>query len=245
MSKKRRIFTAEFKTKLVLEVLKNESTLNEIASKNNITPKNLQNWKKIFLENAAVAMEPAKVVKEYKDEITKLQAKVNDYTKVVGKITLEKEWLEGKLVGLDLLSKKKLVDSSINSKPIISVSNQCRLLKLSRSSLYYKPSINEKEISIKDKINEIYKEIPIYGELKVHQQLLEDGYNVSLNTVSKYRKQMNLKAILAVKPINTTIANKQHKKRSYKLKGLDITRANQVWNTDITYRNKGSLCQKA
>ena len=45
-------------------------------------------------------MEPAKVVKEYKEEITKLQAKVNDYTKVVGKITLEKEWLEGKLEGL-------------------------------------------------------------------------------------------------------------------------------------------------
>ena len=50
MSKKRRIFTAEFKTKLVLEVIKNESTLSEIASRNNITPKNLQNWKKIFLD---------------------------------------------------------------------------------------------------------------------------------------------------------------------------------------------------
>ena len=91
MSKKRRIFTTEFKTKLVLEVLKNESTLNEIASKNNITPSNLQNWKKIFLENAEVVMEPAKVVKEYKEEITKLQTEINDYAKVVGKITLEKE----------------------------------------------------------------------------------------------------------------------------------------------------------
>ena len=34
----------------LLEVIKNESTLNEIASKNNVTPKNLQNWKKIFLD---------------------------------------------------------------------------------------------------------------------------------------------------------------------------------------------------
>ncbi len=219
-------------------------TLNEIASKNNITPKNLQNWKKIFLENAEVAMEPAKVVKEYKEEITVLQAKINNYTKIVGKITLEKEWLEGKLVGLDLLSRKKLVDNSHskysndskeNSKPIISIFNQCKLLKLNRSSLYYKPSINKKKTSIKNKINDIYKEIPIYGELKVHRQLLEDGYKVSLNTVSKYRKQMNLKAILAVKPINTTIPNKQHKKWSYKLRGLEIIRANQVWSTDITY----------
>jgi len=251
MSKKRRVFTAEFKTKLVLEVLKNENTLNEIASKNNITPKNLQNWKKIFLENAEVAMEPAKVVKEYKEEIINLQSKIEDYVKVVGKVTMEKEWLEGKLRGLDLLSKKKLIDShktkdsNKEPKPTISISSQCKLLKLSKSSLYYKPSINKKKMFIKDKINDIYKEIPIYGELKVHRQLLEDGYNVSLNTVSKYRKEMNLKAILAVKPINTTTPNKQHKKWSYKLKGLDIVRANQVWSTDITYRNKGNLCLKA
>ena len=51
MSRKRTTYTAEFKTRLVLEVLKEESTLVEIASKNKITPKNLQNWKKIFLEN--------------------------------------------------------------------------------------------------------------------------------------------------------------------------------------------------
>jgi putative transposase len=35
-----------------------------IASANGINPKNLQNWKKLFLENAEVAMEPAKAVKE-------------------------------------------------------------------------------------------------------------------------------------------------------------------------------------
>ena len=40
---------------------------------NNITPKNLQNWRKTFLENAEIAMEPAKAVKEYKDEIEELQ----------------------------------------------------------------------------------------------------------------------------------------------------------------------------
>jgi len=62
MSRKRTVYSAEFKTKLVLEVLKEDKTLNEIASANNINPKNLQNWKKIFLENAEVAMEPAKAV---------------------------------------------------------------------------------------------------------------------------------------------------------------------------------------
>jgi len=90
MSTKRRVFIVEFKTKLVLEVLKNDKTLNEIA------PKNLQNWKKIFLENAEMAMEPAKTIKEYKDENIKLQSKIDDYAKIVGKMTIEKEWLGGK-----------------------------------------------------------------------------------------------------------------------------------------------------
>jgi len=51
MSRKRTVYTAEFKTRLVLEVIKEEKTLVEIASANKITPKNLQNWKKVFLEN--------------------------------------------------------------------------------------------------------------------------------------------------------------------------------------------------
>ena len=58
MSRKRTVYTAEYKTRLVLEVLKEDKTLAEIASANKITPLNLQNWKKIFLANAELAMEP-------------------------------------------------------------------------------------------------------------------------------------------------------------------------------------------
>ena len=53
----------------MLELLQNESTLAEIASKHNILPQNLVNWKKTFLANAEIAMEPSKAVKEYKEEL--------------------------------------------------------------------------------------------------------------------------------------------------------------------------------
>ncbi|WP_221897208.1 DDE-type integrase/transposase/recombinase [Bathymodiolus japonicus methanotrophic gill symbiont] len=46
---------------------------------------------------------------------------------------------------------------------------------------------------------------------------------------------MGLKAVLAVKQVNTTIPIKEHKKYTYKLRDLDISHANQVWSTDITY----------
>ena len=232
MSRKKTIYSIELKTKLVLEVLKAEKTLNEIASANNIIPKNLQNWKATFLANAELAMEPSKAVKEYKDENKELKSKIDEYARVVGKITVERDWLEGKLKGLDLSDKQALVETKPKT---ISLSKQTKLLDICRSAFYYTPVVNEKKNAIKREIENIFEEIPIYGEKKVHQQLLENGFNVSLNTVSKYRKELGLRAVLAVKPISTTMADIQHPKHSYKLKGLDINRANQVWSTDITY----------
>ena len=73
MSKKRTTYSSAFKTKLVLELLQNADTLAEIASKHNILPQNLVNWKKAFLANAEIAMEPSKAVKEYKKYTYKLR----------------------------------------------------------------------------------------------------------------------------------------------------------------------------
>ena len=232
MSRKKTNYSTELKTKLVLEVLKGEKTLNEIASANNIIPKNLQNWKATFLANAELAMEPSKAVKEYKDENRELHAKIDEYARVVGKITVERDWLQGKLISLDLSTKQKLVEVQADK---ISLLKQTKLLEISRGHFYATPVVNEKKIAIKKQIENIFEEIPIYGEKKVHQQLLEDGFSVSLNTVSKYRKELGFRAILAVKPISMTMADVQHPKHSYKLRGLDINRANQVWSTDITY----------
>ena len=197
------------------------------------------NWKKIFLENAQMAMEPSKAIKEYKDEATRLQLQLDEYAKVVGKLTVERDWAVGKLKSLDSSSKKELIEPKLK---IISVLQQCVLLDLNRSSLYYEPTLNQKVKDIKLHIQKVFEDIPIYGYLKVHQQLLEDGYEVSATTVQKYRRELGLRAILAVRRPNTSWADKQHPKHSYKLRGLEITHANQVWSTDITYiKIKGGM----
>jgi len=132
---------------------------------------------------------------------------------------------------------KQLVDlkPTTPKSSSISISHQCQLLDISRSGLYYKPRINHAKQTIKSHITKVFEQIPIYGEKKVHQQLLEDGVKVSLNTVARYRQELGLQAVLAVKQVNTTIPIKEHKKYSYKLRGLDISHANHVWSTDITY----------
>ena len=229
---------------MVLEVLQNEDTLNAIASKNNITPKNLQNWKKVFLENAEIAMEPARAVQEYKTRIVELEAKNDEYAKVVGQLTVEKDWAVGKLKSLDLSNKKEMIDKSEHKT--ISVVKQCKLIEFNRSNLFYIPRVKPVKKSIEDEIVKIFEDIPCYGYLKVHQELLERGHSVCVNTVREYRKQLGLRAVLAVRPPNTTLANKQHPKHSYKIRGLDIVRANQVWSTDITYiKIKGGMVYMA
>jgi putative transposase len=219
MSKKRTTYSSAFKTKLVLELLQNESTLAEIA------------------------MEPSKAVKEYKEELIKSQEQNERLTALVGKVTVEKEWLAlcsvpprgvKKLVSLGLSNRKQLV----NLKPStasLSINHQYQLLGINRSSLYYKPRVNHAKQTIKNHITKVFEQIPIYGEKKVHRQLLEDGIKVSLNTVERYRQELGLKAVLAVKQVNTTIPIKEHKKHTYKLRGLNISHANHVWSTDITY----------
>ncbi len=239
MSKKRTTYSAEFKSRLVLELLENEKTIAEIANENNITPKNLQNWKKIFLDNAVIAMEPAKAVKEYKQELIAVQEENETLTKIVGKMTVEKEWLEKKLKSLGLSDKKQLIEPKLEK---ISVSQQCNLLRLNRSSFYYTAKVNKKKEDIKNQISEVFEKTPIYGAKKVHQQLLENGANVCLNSVATYRQELGLKAVLAVKQVTMTMPNKQHKKYSYKLRGLDISHADHVWSTDITYiKIKGGM----
>jgi putative transposase len=228
----------------VLELLQNESTLVEIVAKHNILPQNLVNWKKTFLANAEITMESStlKQLKSTRRSLLNHKSKMSSLTALVGKVTVEKEWLAlcsvpprgvKKLKSLGSSELKQLVDLK-PSPASISINHQCQLLGINRSGLYYQPRVNYAKQTIKNHITKVFEQIPIYGEKKVHQQLLEDGIKVSLNTVARYRQELSLQAVLAVKQVNTTIPIKEHKKYSYKLRGLNISHANQVWSTDIT-----------
>jgi putative transposase len=153
MSKKRKSYSAEFKVKLVLEVLEGIDTVNEIASKYEVQPLNLRNWKKHFLENMSLAFDKSSVVKEYKEEIEELQKDNDTLARKVGNLTIEKDFLEGKLVSLASSNKRKeLIDTKLK----ISLNKQCALLKVNKSSFYYepkKPFSTSKEISLLDAIN--------------------------------------------------------------------------------------------
>ena len=99
-------------------------------------------------------MEPARAVKEYKEEVAKLKTQVGEYAKKVGELTLEKDWAMGKLNSLDSSYKKELIDNSVDKT--LSVVKQCKLLGYNRTNLYYAPMVNPVKQSIKDEIVKIF-----------------------------------------------------------------------------------------
>ena len=244
MTKKQiKIFSAEEKTKIVLELLREESTTAQLSSKYELSSKTLHNWKRQFLANAALAFEPAKVVSEYKEEIHRLKEQNDELAKALGKATVERDWAVGKLKGLDMLNKKSLV----GSKPkIIAQARQCELLGFNRSSIYYKPRImSSYNLSILNKIDEIYTDNPEYGYRYIHRQLLEEGFCVGRDRVLKYMGMMGIEAIAPRKKKAISIKDDSHKIHKYlldkywtssgKTKTVFVPNSNEVWSGDITY----------
>ena len=91
---KRKEYSAEYKAKVVLEVLKEEKTLGEIASREGINPNQISNWKKEFLDNAGRVFAQNKLEKEAARKIQELEGKEKAYQAKVGQLTLEVDFLK-------------------------------------------------------------------------------------------------------------------------------------------------------
>jgi putative transposase len=234
MSRKRRTFSAEFKTKVVLELLSDEMTVAQVASKYEITAKSLADWKKQFLANASLAFDVAGATQSYKDEIEELKEENDALAKKLGRTTIERDWAVGKLKSLDLSNKKDLVDSKLNEIPM---TRQCERIDLNRSTLYYEAKpIKKYDIEVMKRLDEIYTDISsTYGYRFMHQQLLQDGFTIGVNKVNRLMNQMGIQAIFPRKRRLASIKNQQHKIYPYLLRDMEITEANQVWSGDITY----------
>ena len=124
-----------------------------------------------------------------------------------------------------------MVDTDATS---LSLSAQCKLLSISRSSWYYKPvGESELNLSLMRLIDEQFLETPYYGSRQMARFLRRQGYCIGRHRVRRLMRLMGIEAIYQ-KP-RTSKPNLQHKIYPYLLRELNINRPNQVWCTDITY----------
>jgi len=119
--------------------------------------------------------------------------------------------------------------------PELSIRRQCELVGLNRSTYYWQPAGETAlNLALMEQIDKEYTRTPFYGYRKMAVRLVQKhGYEINHKRVARLMQKMGLQAIYAGP--KTTIADKQHKKYPYLLRGLEINRPNQVWSTDITY----------
>ena len=118
----------------------------------------------------------------------------------------------------------------------LSVSRQCALIGLARSSYYRatNPAAeSEENLLLMRLIDEEYMRHPFLGSRKMRDYLRRQGYRINRKRVQRLLQKMGLVSV-APKP-NTSLANKAHAIYPYLLRDITINRVNQVWCTDITY----------
>lgn len=115
----------------------------------------------------------------------------------------------------------------------LSISQQCDILEVPRSSFYYKP-VGESEMNLKIMrfLDEQYFKTPFYGAPRLTELLKGEGYKVNQKRIRRLMKLVNWGTIY--REPKTTVADKTSYKYPYLLRGLKIERPNQVWSMDIT-----------
>jgi putative transposase len=114
------------------------------------------------------------------------------------------------------------------------LTRQAQVLKLSRSSLYYRPCpVSAADLAIMRRIDELHLEHPFAGSRMLRDLLRGEGVQIGRQRVITMMRRMKIEAIYR-RP-NTSKPTPGHKIYPYLLRGLLVDRPNQVWAMDITY----------
>jgi putative transposase len=116
----------------------------------------------------------------------------------------------------------------------LALTRQAKILKLSRSGLYYRPRpVPPADLAVMRRIDELYLDYPFAGSRMLRDLLRGEGVEIGRQRVAKMMKRMGIEALYR-RP-NTSKPTPGHKIYPYLLRCVAVDRPNQVWAMDITY----------
>ena len=122
----------------------------------------------------------------------------------------------------------------IDPEHALPLTQQSRIVGISRSSLYYKTvPVSDGDLELMRLIDEIHLKYPFYGSRRIRNELRDLGHDVGRGHVSTLMKKMGIMALYQ-KP-RLSVPHPDHKVYPYLLRGVEISRANHCWAADITY----------
>ena len=163
MARKRRRFTAEFKKKVALEALRETDTVQAIASRHEVHANQAGAWKRQAVDglDEVFAGGAAKGLSEHEATVRDLHAKI-------GELTVERDFFSARVAALSRSERMGMVEED----GPLSLSRQCGLLGVSRSSLYYEPAGESAEnLALMRRLDELHMEHPFYGSRQMAAQV--------------------------------------------------------------------------
>ena len=120
------------------------------------------------------------------------------------------------------------------ANPKLSITRQCRILSISRSSFYYATKgESAANLALMRRIDALFMKYPFYGSRQMVRQLRREGIEVGRHRIRRLMRLMGLEAIYQAP--RTSDPHPAHRIYPYLLRGMEIDRPNQVWCSDITY----------
>jgi transposase-like protein len=223
MAADRRQYTAEFKAKVVLQVLTGEKTSNEICRPPKLNANVLNRWRKEFLEQAVSIFERDATDSEAEQKIAELE-------QLVGQLTIKLE-----IASLELLepgAKREAVMALSLEYPLATV---CGVLDYSGSQVYYEPQYPVDETAIKTAITELAGRHPTYGYRRIAAMLNCQGEVINHKRVARLMRELGLVGKRPLKRKRTTNSEREFKRYPNLVMNLVIDHPDQVWVADITY----------
>ncbi|MCK1688299.1 IS3 family transposase [Bradyrhizobium sp. 145] len=220
----RRNHTPAFKAKVALAAVKGDRTIAQLAEHFDVHPNQITAWKTqleggasgVFGPGGAAPAVPAIDVKS-------LHAKI-------GELTLENGFFRRSAHQGGIAERKAMIDREHD----LSITRQAEVLKISRGSVYYLPRpVSPDDLALMRRLDRLHLEFPFAGSRMLRGLLAAEGSKIGRRHVNTLMRRMGIEALYR-RP-RTTKPEPGHKIYPYLLRGVEITRPNQVWAMDITY----------
>ena len=226
MARKRRSFSPSFKAKVALEAIRGVKTIAEIAQKHKLHATQINLWKKQLLDSA----EDVFVDGKSKPQKPSDEPDSTELYEQIGRLKVQLEWLKKKWPNT-VTEARSWIDFE---NPQLSVREQCRLLGIHRSSIYYDPQPeSEENLQFMRLMDEEHLKHPARGSRQMMDFLEDQGFIVNRKRVQRLMRKMGIEGPSPKR--RTTLQNAGHQVYPYLLRDLKIERPNQVWCSDITY----------
>ena len=206
---------------MALEAIRGELTLSELATRFDAHPNQVTQWKAQLLEQSAQVFAHG-IKTQPEAELQELHAKI-------GRQALEIDFLGSALSKAGKLDAKAMIDR--NHK--LPVTKQAEALGISRSTLYYQPAATPtSEFDLMRRMDELHLPYPFTGSRMLRELLVREGVEVGRRRVGRLMRKMGICALY--RKSSTSRAHPDNPVYPYLLRGMPISRPNQVWAMDIT-----------